>query len=92
MNDRRTKPEIAGKLYANIPVERCNGQKPDHTPVSKRGQGRTLASGHPVLRRHWASEEEPLPAGTGPLPELTLAGTRVAVPPGFTGLTEMSGN
>ena len=96
-NDRRTKPEIAGKLYGYITVERCDGQpvpKSDYTPASKRGQGRMLACGHPTPRRRWASEVEPLLVGVEPLPRAWhwLAGASVAVPPGITVLTHLSGN
>lgn len=96
-SDRRTKPEIAGKLYGCITVERCDGQpvpKSDYTPASKRGQGRTLAHGHPTPHRRWASEVEPLPVGLEPLPRAWhwWAGANVAVPPGFTMLTRLSGS
>lgn len=95
--DRRTKPEMAGKLYGCITVERCDGQpvpKSDYTPASKRGQGKTLAHRHPTPHRRWASEVEPLPVGLEPLRRAWhwLAGASVAVPPGFTTLTHLTGS
>lgn len=74
--------DVMGSLCQNLTIL---------LPVRER---RTLAHRHPRPHRCWAPEVEPLPVGVKPLPRAWhwLAGASVAVPPGFTVLTHLSGN